>query len=279
MPQNMVAGIGAALYIVFATGHSSPPTDNNQKDTRTDMTTLTTDIFRLPMRLGAPVTQRMLRSASPSVRALPSPERLADETRNIAFTFSVIALAGHVVHSGGQWQSGRYLAFREAFPIHASEDAKIRALFDLASTEHTSPELHAVRIMRLFPARPALYTSVMDRLVRIAAANGAMDIADISYLRRLAGAFGIRRRALERLLAAHLPCDNPYQLLQVRPYWRTRRIKAAYTRLLAACHPDRFQAQGACEAVVAHMNERASRITLAYATILQRRRLALRIGL
>lgn len=200
--------------------------------------------------------------------------QVADETKQIAFTFSVIALASQLVREQGELTSPRYLAFRQAFPMQASEDVKLRTLFDLASREGLPAQHYVRQIMRLFPAKPQLYRDVLARMLKIAAVKSSLSVADYNYLNHMARQFGLSQREFRQMVAPFgaPKASDPYAVLGLRKSCSLSAVKAAHTRLMKQYHPDRFQAEGASQEMIALLTERVAEINAAYSAVLKQRK-------
>lgn len=221
--------------------------------------------------LQSPLSARL---SDDSQRALAT--QVADQTRDIAFTFSVIALSVPLVRQEGRIVSARYLAFRQAFPMQASEDAKLRSLFDLAAKEELQARHYVRRIVMLFPTKQPLYLDVVRRLLQIASISGALSVSDYNYICHTARQFGISQREWKQMISVFgaPKASTPYGVLGVRKSWTTAAIKAAHTRLMKQYHPDRFQAEGASPETISLLNQRVAEINAAYSAILKQRKRA-----
>lgn len=200
-----------------------------------------------------------------------------DDFREMAFTFAVIALAANVSKADGDPSREEFLAFRDAFPMPATEHEKIHQLYTLALRDEADVVHHARRIATLFPvaAYRRLLGDVLSRLVRVAAVDGALNMQERNLLLRIAQAFGLRRREAARLLRKPVIEEvnaNPYALLGVKPETSEADIRRHYHRLLRENHPDNIQATGGSEEAMLVASRQVAQLNAAYQAIRNERR-------
>lgn len=200
-----------------------------------------------------------------------------DDFRQMAFTFAVIALAAQVAKSDGNATRDEFIAFREAFPMPATEHEKIRQLYDMALRD-TSPFVHhARRIAALFPVRRhrRLLKDVLKRLARLAMVDGQLNKAEGTMLLEIGLAFGLRRRSIMRALREPLieaAESNPYSILGVKPDDSEAEIRKSYHKLMRENHPDQIAAQGGSQDAVLVASRQVAQLNAAYQAIRSERR-------
>ena len=206
---------------------------------------------------------------APQDMGAASKGEVLDQTRQIAYTFAVIALASRLVKVDGEISRKRYLAFRTAFPVQASEDEKISQLFELAIQEGLSADHYVQRIVRLYPGKQKLYFQTVAKLAQIVDDGAEQRMSDYNYLRHLADRFGLAKRDWRQIEAAlEAPKQrSPYAVLGVGRFWSMKAIHQAYRRLIREYHPDHFCAQGASRELVDMLSARMADINAAYADI------------
>jgi len=101
------------------------------------------------------------------------------------FAHALVGLAAKLVAVDGQTSTAEYAAFRSLFP--AGDEAKLRSQFMRAMND-SAPALQYARAIRtMFPDAVALHHEVMDRLMKVASADGALNAAEHELLCAVAG--------------------------------------------------------------------------------------------
>jgi DnaJ like chaperone protein len=199
----------------------------------------------------------------------------ADNTRKIAFTIGVIALAAKMAKADGEVTRDEIAAFREIFTIDADEVENVNRIFDLARRDTAGYESYARQIAKLFsPASPVL-EQLLDGLFHIAKADGKVPPAEIDYLRRVATIFGFDEASFERIRRTQLGIefceDDPYCVLGVSQADSEGSVKAAYRRLVRENHPDTLMAEGLPLEAIASANTKLALFNTAWETIRRKR--------
>lgn len=189
-----------------------------------------------------------------------------DDMRQIAFTFSIIALAAKLAQVDGEVSKQSYWAFREVFPMQATEDTKIRSLFLMAMNERSEPDQYIRQIVRLFPARPGLYKEILHRLLKIASADAPLSNNESEYIKRVALKFGFNRQEWKQILGLYaIPkTTDPYEVLGITKKVDAETLKRVHRRLVQENHPDRFAAMGASEETLDMLSSKMAAINAAY---------------
>ncbi len=189
-----------------------------------------------------------------------------EDTRQIAFTFAIIALAAKLAQVDGVVSKQSYWAFREVFPMQASEDTKIRSLFLMAMNEQSQPDQYVRQIVRLFPGRISLYREIVNRLLKVATADSGLSAGQMDYMQRVALKLGLSRREWKKMadsFSAPRQTD-PYAVLGISRTADAAELKAAHRELVRAHHPDRFASQGASTETLEMLAARMAEINAAY---------------
>ena len=189
-----------------------------------------------------------------------------DDMRQIAFTFSIIALAAKLAQVDGKVSKQSYWAFREVFPMQATEDTKIRSLFLMAMNERSDPEQYVRQIVRLFPARPGLYREILHRLFKIASADAPLSVKEMDYIKRLSLKFGFNRGEWKKILGHYsVPkLSDPYEVLGIHKKADVDAAKRAHRKLAREHHPDRYAAMGASAETLEMLSSKMAAINAAY---------------
>ena len=200
-----------------------------------------------------------------------------DDFREMTFTFAVIALAAKLAKADGEATRDEFLAFREAFPMPASEHEKIQRLFDMAVRDEAEAIHHARRIATLFPVSTyrRLLRDLLARLVRVAMVDGRVNAVEEALLQEIGQAFGLRRRECGLILRKPHAIESavsPYAILGVKPEASEADIRRSYHQLMRENHPDNIQAQGGSQDAVLVASRQVAQLSAAYHAIRIERR-------
>ncbi|MDE3060758.1 MAG: TerB family tellurite resistance protein, partial [Pseudomonadota bacterium] len=132
---------------------------------------------RLPRRLAAGMQYRLKGwlEASPSTRKIHELFNKGvphgGEWQQLSFTFAAIALSARVACSAGLTRR-KYAVFRECFPLEGELCGTLRSLFALACQSEAPIEQYVSQVKYAFPRNASLAVALLDRLFRIASADG-----------------------------------------------------------------------------------------------------------
>ena len=179
-------------------------------------------------------------------RDAQTPAPPADATESIGFTIAVVVLGAKMAKADGLVSRNEVHAFREVFHVPPEEEKNVARLFDQAKRDARGFEPYARQVGRMLKEKPDVLVQLLDCLFHIAEADGGIDEAELTYLRAVAGHFGLTERAFERVRATHLGPDqrDPYTVLGVARDAEDEAVKRRYRELILRHHPDRLVAQG-----------------------------------
>ncbi len=222
-----------------------------------------------PKRLIAGLRYRLnrMRRTAPSLppqQLLDSIEQHDPKTRQMSFTFAVIALSARVACAGGQLSAHKYVLFRESFPLEDDMCSKIRSLFILACHNDTPLPYYISQVRYAFPGKKDLLVAMLDRLFRIAAADGEISIPAEHLLADIAHGLDIDAGAYTRLLGKHLRPGKPYHVLGLDKKAHRDTIKSRYRDLMRKYHPDRYAATSMSPELSMLLQLKSSEINTAY---------------
>jgi DnaJ like chaperone protein len=186
--------------------------------------------------------------------------------RQVAFSVAMIALSAKMAKADGIVTTDEVDAFRRIFVVEASEERSVSRLFDLATRDVAGFESYAAKIASIYGNDVAGLTDVVDGLFAIARADGALHEAELIYLERVAGIFGIVGPAFARIAERHVvgPEGDPYLVLGVERGQPLAEIRRRYLKLVAESHPDKLMARGVPPECVALANQRLAAINRAF---------------
>jgi DnaJ like chaperone protein len=198
-----------------------------------------------------------------------------DNTRKIAFTIGVIALAAKMAKADGTVTQDEVVAFREIFTVEADEVENVTRIYNLARRDTAGFESYARQIAKLFSPGSPVLEQLLDGLFHIARADGKVPPAELDYLRRVAEIFGFDEARFERIRQSQIgieECENdPYCVLGVSASAEEDSVKAAYRRLVRENHPDRLMAEGMPQEAIARANAKLALLNAAWESVRAKR--------
>lgn len=198
----------------------------------------------------------------------------AEPQNDVAFTIGVIALSAKMAKADGVVSSREMEAFRQVFDFSDGEAANVRHVFDLAKQDVAGFEAYADQIAALLKDNRRLLQHVLEGLMYVAVADGAMHPKEEEFLRAVAARFGFSESEY-RFFRARFVEDaaNPYDVLKLSPAASNDEIKAQYRSLVRNNHPDRLIATGVPPEFIDLATKKLAAINAAYETIAKERRL------
>ena len=196
--------------------------------------------------------------------------------KNFSFTFTVIALSAKVACADGQVTREQYIAFRDAFPLSGGECTKIRSLFTLACANQTPFEQYVTQIKYMFPHHEELFISLLERLFRIACADGSVSKMQEKIISAIAHMLDIAPANYAGIYArfggpSQLPDKKlAHEILGLSSGAEDKLLKKRYRELMQRYHPDRFAGHDISPEVKALLQLKSSEINSAYRTLAKR---------
>ncbi|WP_020177848.1 TerB family tellurite resistance protein [Methylopila sp. M107] len=168
------------------------------------------------------------------------------DQKSLAFTIGVIALSAKMAKADGVVAPVEVAAFRKVFHIEDKDMEEVQGVFDRATYDVAGYESYARQLHDLFQDEPATLEDVLHGLAHIAASDGAMHEAEVTYLTNVAGILALDKASLRRAFGRYvqLPDDDPYEVLGVDPAASDSEVKRRHRALVAENHPDRATARG-----------------------------------
>lgn len=189
--------------------------------------------------------------------------------RSVAFTIAVIALGAKMAKADGQVTRDEVAAFREVFTIPPDEEQNAARVFNLARQDVAGFEEYASRIRRMFPARDAALTDLIEGLFHIALADGEYHPKEDDFLSRVARVFELPEATFKAIRARFVSGaePDPYAVLGVTPDTPLPEIRAAWRKMVRETHPDVMMARGVPEEAVKMAEKRLVTINRAWEQI------------
>jgi DnaJ like chaperone protein len=186
------------------------------------------------------------------------------------FTVAVIALAAKLARSDGAVDAREWQRFQILFHVAPDEAANVERFFRIAQQSTAGYESYATQIRDVFADDMPRLETVLEALVLIAKADGAVTDAELAFFNHVAEIFALHPASVARLRAQLTgnPLDDPYAVLGVARMATPEQIKSAYRKLAREYHPDHQIAKGVPQEFMAVLQERMSLINAAYAKLL-----------
>lgn len=196
-----------------------------------------------------------------------APVATAPSIESLAFTHALVALAAQLAAVDGTPKRTEYLAFQSLFVAEGHVDeGKLRSLFVKHVGAGTSSLQYARQITAITAGQIGLRQEIFARFVRIATADGALNAAEMEWLRAVGHAFDIDAGTVQQHMAQCFTDagSSPYAVLGVSERVSDAQLRAAYMARVHALHPDRFQAAGASAETITMLSQQLAAVNAAY---------------
>jgi DnaJ like chaperone protein len=201
---------------------------------------------------------------------LGAPEN--EPQKNIAFTIAVIALSAKMAKADGLVSPVELKAFAQVFEFAPEQTANVERVFDLAKQDVAGFGAYADQIAALLKDDRKLLQHVLEGLMHVATADGALHADEDTFLKEVATRFGFSESEF-RFFRARFVLDNanPYDALRLTPDATDAEVKAQYRKLVRDNHPDRLMANGVPAEFIELATRKLAAINGAYETIARER--------
>ena len=225
---------------------------------------------------------RNRRRRRPEVPPRPDAGTFIDpaETRRVAFATAVVVLGAKLSKVDGVVTHDEIRAFKRVFQIDDTEVGDVARIYNQAKTSPRGFEPYARQVATLFGQDPLLLEELLAGLFEIARSDGALNPAELDFLRRVAGFFGFSAADFERIRArfsgtapAADGVDDAYTVLGLKRAASDDEIKSTYRKLVREHHPDSLVARGLPKELVEQANQTLASINAAYDRIAKERNL------
>ena len=193
-----------------------------------------------------------------------------DTFRHISFTFAVIALSARIACAEGPLTKNKYIAFRESFPLNGGICGKIRQLFTLACNDKTPTEHYINQIKYMYPEKSDLFTSVIERLFRIASADGEIGTIAEDMLSYIAHSLDLSAETFAQIHTSYEQASRAHVVLGVSQETSSALLKKRYHELMRRYHPDRYGTEELSDEIRMLLRAKTSEINSAYRVLSKR---------
>lgn len=166
--------------------------------------------------------------------------------RSVAFTIAVIALGAKLAKVDGTVARSEVSAFRRVFIIPRAEEKNAARVFDLARQDVAGFDAWARRIAAMFAPSDPVLVDVLEGLVIIAIADGAMHQSEIGFINEVGRIFGVTQAQINAIYMRHDPAAGcpPCNILGISPDTPLAEARKRWRDLIREAHPDRAIARG-----------------------------------
>ncbi|MBO0763475.1 MAG: molecular chaperone DjiA [Hyphomicrobiaceae bacterium] len=199
-------------------------------------------------------------------------DRSVAAEHDIAFTIAVIALSAKMAKADGVVSPLEVQAFRQMFQTAPEEEENVKRVFNLAKQDVAGYESYADEIARLLKDNKKLLQDVLEGLLHIATADGALHPSEDALLADVARRFGFTPSEFS-FFRARFVVDtcNPYDVLKLSPHATDNEIRQQYHKLVSDNHPDKLIGRGVPPEFVNIATRKLAAINAAYDTIAKER--------
>jgi DnaJ like chaperone protein len=199
-------------------------------------------------------------------------DRTSAPEKSVAFTIGVIALSAKMAKADGIVSPREVDAFRRIFQFSEEEAANVARVFDLAKQDTAGYEAYADQIAALLGDDRRLLQHVLEGLLYVAAADGALHPKEDIFLKAVALRFGFADNEYRYFRARFVrDRDNPYDVLKLPPSASNAEIRTQYRKLVSDNHPDKLIGRGVPSEFVDLATRKLAAINAAYDSIAKER--------
>jgi DnaJ like chaperone protein len=211
---------------------------------------------------------------SPSAAFIPAMLGRKDQLLAV----SVVVLAAKLAKCDGPVTRAEIDAFKRQFRIPPEQVREIGRLFDQARDSAAGVQPTAAQLGQAFADTPGTLTDVLGALFAIARADGPVNQAELTLLRRIHTAFDLDDAAWDqaRGASARRPLSDapdPYRVLGLSRAASDADIRSTWKRLVRENHPDSLASRGVAAEFVARATTKVAEINAAWDSIKRERNL------
>lgn len=185
---------------------------------------------------------------------------------SVSFTHAFVSLAAKLAAVDGTPNKAELGAFHTLFE---GDEAQLRNLFIKQVTDSSSALQYAREIASMSRGEGELHLDIMQRLLRIATADAAINAAELEFLRAVANIFAIDRSAFRTMIARTIVPQgaSPYEILGISSRVSDGELRDHYMERVRMLHPDRYHAAGASAETIAVLSDQLAAVNAAYQSV------------
>lgn len=184
---------------------------------------------------------------------------------------NLLALSATVIKADGQVKAQELQFVRNFFITnYGSQQAAI--IFETFNEQIKKEVQNVIELARIFVERTPYETrlQVLHFLFGVANADGSVSQTELSKIKQIADALGIRLSDFQSIKAMFVKdTGSAYRILEISPSATATEIKKAYRKMAKKYHPDKLQTQDA--ALIKGAKEKFQEVQKAYEAIQKER--------
>lgn len=187
------------------------------------------------------------------------------------FQLNLIAFAAIVIKADGQVKA-QELQFVRNFFITNYGQQQATSIFETFNEQVKKETQNIEELAQVFISQSRYETrlQVIHFLMGVANADGSISQSELSKIRQIASAFGIRPKDLDSIKAMFVKSTgNAYRILEITPSATDAEVKKAYRSMAKKYHPDKLQSKD--PALIKGAQEKFQQVHQAYEKIQKER--------
>jgi DnaJ like chaperone protein len=198
--------------------------------------------------------------------------------RDQLFAISGVVLSARLAKCDGPVKRVEIDAFKTHFRIPPEQVRDVGRLFDQARDSTDGFDGIAGQLGQAFADTPGALTDVLGALFGIARADGPLNQAELTFLRRVHTGFGLDQNAWDQARGASprrplSDAPDPYGVLGLSRTATNEDIRTTWKQLVRANHPDTLASRGVTQDFVARATAKVAEINAAWDSIKRERNL------
>jgi DnaJ like chaperone protein len=189
---------------------------------------------------------------------------------SVAFYHAVTAVCAKLATADGAANKKEYDAFQALFVEQSAMDVPhARSLFVQRAADAGTAVQYARQIVAMTRGQTVMHMDLLQRLLRIAVADGALNAAELECLRAVAETLEVPKAIFRSLVAQSFASASatPYDVLGVSPRASDKELRDAYVARANMLHPDRHIAAGASAETISMLSDQLAVMNAAYQSV------------
>ncbi|HHP7236675.1 MAG TPA: TerB family tellurite resistance protein [Desulfobacterales bacterium] len=198
------------------------------------------------------------------------------DTAQFTFFVAVFSMLAKLVKTDGEISRGELDTIHRfmLYDLNLNPQSRMFAtnIFNAALHSPNTFEEFASQFYGQFHSEPQLLEMMVDILLRVAVADGAMSASEEQMIRSAVRIFGFSESVYEKIRSRYVQTfDRYYAVLGVNPGDSNETVKSRYRKLVMEYHPDRVVARGLPEEFTKYAQDKFREIQEAYENIRKER--------
>jgi DnaJ-domain-containing protein 1 len=189
------------------------------------------------------------------------------DVQHTIFSYTLAALACKLMRvDDGEIHPRERAVFIALFTQDGVATSRMRALMAAAAKDAAPMQQYARQLLAFCAGLPQRKRDVLERLVRVAMADGSVNEKEFEFLCELSSVLGFPHEAMVQVIDdAEGPVEGkPWEILHILPAASQEEVQKAYHDRMRACHPDRWKTVGVQKLMHQLATRRAASVNAAY---------------